>query len=244
MTRLYNELADVYHEMYIVLFHYKKVFNFLDKILKKNKCQNILEIGCGSAPLSKKFMKKGYKYAAIDLSKEMLKIAHNENPNAKLIQSDMRNFKVKNKVDAVLCLGRPFTYMTTNSDVMGALNSSNKALKKNGLLIFDNFDAEFIMKNFQSKFVQKVKTKNKNYKRINTHKLNLKTGFTWNINETYYIKQNNKTKIEKDKSTLRSFTKQEIKVFLIMNGFKILKQIQSNFLKEPFSFYTIAQKIK
>ena len=62
MTKLYSQLAQVYHEMYQSIFDYKKEFQLYNRLLKKYKCKNILEIGCGSGNLAPFFLKAGYNY--------------------------------------------------------------------------------------------------------------------------------------------------------------------------------------
>lgn len=41
----------------------------------------------------------------------------------------MRNLRLKSKFDAIIIVGRGFTYMRENKDVMKALKSMNKHLK-------------------------------------------------------------------------------------------------------------------
>ena len=238
MTKLYSELATIYHEMYQSIFDYKKEFQFYNKLLKKYKCKKILEIGCGSGNLAPFFLKVGYDYIGLDLFKEMIKIAKEVEPKAKFVQGDMRNLKLKDKFDAILITGRSFTYMTTNEDVMSALKSINKHLKKKGFLIFDNFDAEIIFGNFKRNFVQTAKYKGKEYKRVSKNNWNMKTGWTWDWNATYHIKEYGKTKIIEDKSVLRAFTEDELKLFLNINKFDTLRVI-----KQESAITIIAKRI-
>ena len=62
MTILYSALARIYHEMYQRVFDYDKEYSFYDSILKRNNCQSILEVGCGSGMLARRFLRNGYKY--------------------------------------------------------------------------------------------------------------------------------------------------------------------------------------
>ena len=236
MTKLYSKLAIVYHEMYQSIFDYKKEFQFYNKLLKKYKCKKILEIGCGSGNLAPFFLKSKYNYTGLDLFNEMLKIAREVEPKAKFIQGDMRNLKVNDKFDAIIITGRSFTYLIKNEDVIKTLKSTFRNLKKNGILIFDNFDANKIFSKFKKHFVQTAKYKNRAYKRVSKSSWNLKTGWTWNWNATYYIKENGKTKIIKDKSILRAFNEDELKLFLKINKFKVL-----DVLKDDASITIIAK---
>jgi ubiquinone/menaquinone biosynthesis C-methylase UbiE len=238
MTKLYSELATAYHEMYQTIFDYKKEFQFYNRLLKKYKCRKILEIGCGSGNLAPFFLEAKYDYVGLDLFNEMIKIAKEVEPKAKFIQGNMRNLKVKDKFDAILITGRSFTYMTTNDDVMNTLKSIHRCLKKNGFLIFDNFDAEVIFGNFKGNFVQTAKYNEKEYKRVSKNNWNMETGWTWNWNATYHIKEHGKTKIIEDKSVLRGFTEDELKLFLKINRFDTLEII-----KEGSSITAVAKKL-
>ncbi len=72
MTKLYSTLANIYHEMYQHVFDYDKEYDFYDSILKSNNCHSILEVGCGSGMLARRFLENGYKYLGVDLYNEML----------------------------------------------------------------------------------------------------------------------------------------------------------------------------
>jgi SAM-dependent methyltransferase len=223
--------------MYQSVFNYKKEFQLYNKLLKKYKCKKILELGCGSGNLASFFLKAGYNYTGLDLFKEMIKIAKKAEPKAKFVQGDMRNISLKGRFDAILITGRSFTYLTTNDDIMNALESIHKTLKKNGTLIFDNFNAEAIFKDFKKPIVQYASFKGTRYKRITKKKINLKTGWAWDLDETYYINKNGKTKIIKDTDTLRAFTLDELKLFLKLNNFEVLRNS-----KQDFAILTFAKK--
>lgn len=223
MAKLYSQLALIYHEMYQSIFDYEEEFAFYDKVLRKHNCKKILEIGCGSGNLTKYFTAANYDYQGLDKSKQMLEIARDLNPATEFIQADMRKLNLKEKFDAVLITGRSFTHMTKNSDVMAALNSISKILRVHGILIFDNFNANVIFGDFQKISNLPVNFQGKKYERISNNSPNLKTGWTWNWNAKYTLKENGKTRILYDKSVLRAFTKDELKLFLKVNKFKILE---------------------
>ena len=139
----------------------------------------------------------------------------------------MRNLKIRERFDAVLIIGRSFTYMTTNQDVMDALRSINQLLKKDGMLIFDNFNAEVIFGGFKRSFIQTARFKNREYKRVSTNSFNLKTGWTWNWDAKYYIKEREKVRIIHDKSILRGFTEDELKLFLRISRYDTKEVIKA-----------------
>ena len=238
MTKLYSELAHVYHDMYQSLFDYKKEFIFYEKYLKKYNCKSVLDLGCGNGNLAPYFLDSNYNYTGLDLYAEMLEIARKNNPDAHFIQGDIRNLQLSEKFDAVIIPGRSFCYMTTNDDVMQALQSIHNTLKNNGILIFDNFRAQIIFAAVSKKFENTVEYNNRKYTRISINSPNLQTGWTWNWHATYHIEEKGKaTKTIVDESILRSFTIDELKLFCQLNKFDIIEIIEDN-----SSFTTIARK--
>jgi len=239
MSKLYSDLARIYHEMYQSIFNYEKEFLFYDTLLKKYACNLILEIGCGSGNLCKYFKDANYSYMGLDLYDEMLQIARELNPSGDFIQGDMRNLNFTKKYDAIIITGRSFAYMMKNDDVNSALISVNKTLKSEGILIFDNFNAKEIFLNFKQELIQTSTYNNRNYKRVSNNSMNLETGWTWNWDATYYIEESGEeTQIVHDKSVLRAFTKDELSLFLKMNNFDILKIID-----EGSSLTVVARKV-
>jgi len=216
---MYTKLAHIYDLIYPQIFDYKKQLQLADKVLKKYDCKKVLEVGCGTGRLAK--LLKNYDYTGSDLYSEMLKIARKRNPGVKFFKADMRALKTKEKYDAVIILGRSFTYMTTNEDVERALKSAHKVLKKGGILIFDNFDAKEGLLNYDKylKGSQTFKVKGMTIKRKYENPWILDVGitkwmkFTWDIDG----------KIYKEKSKFRLFFKEELELFLEWNGFKVEK---------------------
>src|SRR5574344_2281260 len=70
---------------------YKNVLNTIYNQIKQSKATNILDIGFGTAVLSKKLYDEGYKIFGIDFSEKMIRIAKEKMPNAQLIQYDFSN---------------------------------------------------------------------------------------------------------------------------------------------------------
>ena len=227
MTQLYSTLANIYHEMYQHIFDYDDEFNFYDSLLKSNNCQNILEIGCGSGMLARRFLKNGYDYLGLDLFNEMLDIARSEVKSDRFVQCDMRNLSFNQQFDSVLITGRSIAYVIENQGIIDTFNGVKNALKDNGLFVFGVFEANGIFDNFND-FEQNIEHNNKNIRRISKLKKNLTTGWTYDWYAKYIIEQDNKLFEYDDITTLRAFTKDEILLFLKLTGFKIKKIIEED----------------
>jgi len=222
MTKLYSELAHIYHEMYQKLFDYKKEFDYYSEILSKYSCKSVLEIGCGTGQLAKYLIEAGYDYLGVDLYEKMLKIAREENLANRFVQGDMRYLQIDQHFDSVIITGRTFAYLNNNSEINSTLEGIHEVLNPHGKLIFDSFDAESIFSDFVEYSEQKIELKDKVISRINKSRVNLKTGWTWDWQATYIIQEKDEKKEYEDLTTLRAFTKDEIALFLMLNNFQII----------------------
>jgi SAM-dependent methyltransferase len=238
MTQLYTKLAGIYHEMYQHVFDYDKEFVFYDSILKQNNCKKILEIGCGSGMLARRFLANGYDYLGLDLSDEILDIARMEVNTHAFIQCDMRNLSFEKHFDSVLITGRSIAYLTENLDIIITLSGVHNALKDNGLFVFDAFEANGIFDNFND-FEQNIEHNDKKIRRISKLKKNLKTGWTYDWYAKYIIEEEGNIDEYDDVTTLRAFTKDEILLFLKLTGFKLNQIIDAG-----KAFTVIAEKVK
>ena len=237
MTQLYSTLASLYHEMYEHIFDYDKEFNFYDTLLKENDCKKILEVGCGSGMLARRFLKNGYDYLGLDLFNEMLDIARAEVKEDCFVQCDMRNLMYDREFDSVLITGRSLAYVIENQGVLDTITGVHRSLKDNGLFVFGIFEANGIFDNFDD-FEQIIHHNNKKIRRISTLKKNLQTGWTYDWYAKYIIEENEKVSEYDDLTTLRAFTKDEILLFLKLTGFKVKKIVE-----EPKTMTLITEKI-
>ena len=237
IMKIYTDYAKVYHEMYQSIFDYESEFQLYHNSLLKLKCKKILEIGCGSGNLANLFIKKGYDYTGLDVSKEMIELAQELVPNGKFIKADMRHLNLEETFEAVIVTGRTFTHLTTNHDIMFALSSIHKTLEKDGWLLFDNFDAHEIFTGFHEQMTHKSKFNNRNYTRESKTSFDFEHGWTWRWQAHYDIEEDGKTESFEDDIMLRAFTDDELKLFLRLNGFEAIKME-----KDAAAIFTVAQK--
>jgi SAM-dependent methyltransferase len=219
VTTLYTKLAEVYHEMYQSIFDYDEEFRATHKILRAYSARRVLEIGCGAGNLANRFRAAGYDYTGMDSAKPMLRIARRENPEALFLHGDMRRFSVRKKFDAVVVVGRSFTYMTSNADVLAALRCIRRALRPKGVFVFDNFNASAVFKDISRPLRDEVRVGGKTISRVSKRSINLRAGWTWNWNATYVIKDGSQQQNFRDDSILRAFTRDELELFLVLSGF-------------------------
>ncbi len=220
MTRLYTDLARVYHEMYQSLFDYPREFRHYHALLQKHGCRRILEIACGTGNLAPYFVRAGYDYTGLDLSEEMLAIARTVAPEVRFLRGDMRKFTNRRKFDAALITGRSFCYMTSNEDVTNAVKCIHRALAPGGILMFSNFNAHVIFRNFRKRHVHRATFEGRKYTRYSTTSPNPAGGWTWNWDARYIIVENGRKCVIDDTSVMRAFTRDELLLFLALAKFE------------------------
>ena len=72
MPNLYTQLAVVYDEIYQTLFDYDAEFAIYADFLTKYKAKSVVEIGCGTGHLAKRFVAGGYDYLGLDNCKKRI----------------------------------------------------------------------------------------------------------------------------------------------------------------------------
>jgi SAM-dependent methyltransferase len=222
MTELYTTFADLYHKMYQSFIDYDDEFALYERFVKHAGSKSILEIGCGTGQLAKKFIARGYDYTGIDISSEMLKIAHATQPSGRFLEMDMRNIILQEKFDAILITARSISYLTTNQDVLSAFQSIANVCSEGGKLIFDFIDAGSFIPQINEKNVieHEAMIDGVRFKRESIYRLQLASSWNW-IWESTFLRENN-GKFEKigiDHAELRAFTADELKIFLKLCNF-------------------------
>lgn len=224
MTKLYTELADIYHEMYQSIFDYRQQFRECHTLLKKHGAKRVLEAGCGAGNLAPYFLEAGYDYTGMDVAEPMLRIAKREQPEARFVHGDMcrfslRKFDAMRKFDAIVIVGRGFTHMPTNAQALDALRCVRRALRPGGVLIFDNFEAERIFTHFHKRSRERAHVGSKTITRESEGSWNLETGWTWNWDAVYVVEEGGRKRTFRDRSVLRAFGRDELRLLLGLAGF-------------------------
>jgi len=104
------------------------------------------------------------------------------------------------------------------------------------LFVFGVFDANQIFDNFND-FEQNINHNGKKIRRISHLEKNLATGWTYDWFAKYIIEEDNEILEYDDITTLRAFTRDEIRLFMKLNGF-VIEEI----IDEGKAFTVIARK--
>ena len=229
MSNLYNDLATIYDKMYQTFIDYEEEYDFYNQIIKRYNKTNVLEIGSGTGHLAKYFQAANFDYLGLDYSAEMIAIAQNRVPNVAFLQGDMRDFQLPKSVESIIITARTLSYLLTNNDIINTFSSIYNNLKPNGILCFDFIDAnEFIPFIAKGKEVtHEAAFDDEAYVRESFWQPNLENGMAFQWDSVYYKKEKNKKiKIGIDNSIIRTFTLNEIEIFLTVCGFEVKEIIK------------------
>ena len=72
MTQLYTTYADLYNKMYQSFIDYDEEYQYYKTLLDKHSAKSVLEVGCGTEHLARRFLTEGYQYSGMDISASML----------------------------------------------------------------------------------------------------------------------------------------------------------------------------
>jgi len=247
MSNLYNQLAPVYEAMYKSFINYAEEFKLYKSLVEPHIPQKtVAEIGCGTGNLANYFMKAGYEYTGLDISEKMLYMAKQKAPNCKFCTGDMREFSLKQLVDCCIITARTVSYLNTNKEVNQSFKSINNNLKPNGILAFDFIDANKFVNQLKinNTPVHKAIDENVTYVRKGHWECYFKHGIDFKWTAKYYKEDDGKIKhLGTDEVVLRAFTKNEIEIWLAINGFKSLEFIEKETYAYP-TFVVVAMKIQ
>jgi len=144
----YSNIADYYDYMLIKNPDREEFFR---EIFRRHHAKNILDCACGTGSDLILFDSLGYSVTGSDISESMLKVAQHKLAKNKaditLKKADFHNLEriFTEKFDAVVCLSNAINEVDV--DVINALKSMKSVLNKGGVIIFDQGQTDFTMKN-------------------------------------------------------------------------------------------------
>ena len=138
-----------YAEAYDTVYGNKDYPRETDAVLRlltkygDTRIRSILDLGCGTGSYSVLLAERGYEVVGVDRSKPMLTIAEQRaatTPVAgttQFIEGDIRSFASARPFDAAVMMFNVLGYMTSNDDLIAALNCVHANLAPNALFVFD-----------------------------------------------------------------------------------------------------------
>ncbi|MBC8368232.1 class I SAM-dependent methyltransferase [bacterium] len=135
---LYGQLAQYYDKIYSFKSYGDEAARLKETLDAEGVVEGsrILEAACGTGAFLKP-LSRWYQCEGFDLAEPMLEVAREKLPDLHLFQADMRDFRVDEPFDALLCLFSSIGYMQNDDDLLGVYASFAAALKPGGLLLME-----------------------------------------------------------------------------------------------------------
>lgn len=133
------------HVDYELWFHKLKSWQ---KTYSSRPCHRVLELACGTANVSTRFVHAGCEVDACDISPQMLEIAYQKKLKPNLYQAALTDRIPKKDYDLIICLFDSINYLSSSAQIAKCLQQVAKALAEGGLFIFDISTILNSMQNF------------------------------------------------------------------------------------------------
>lgn len=247
-----------YAKFYDILYQdkdYQSECDFLEKVIKRyslKKVKDILSLGCGTANHDIILAKRGFKITGIDKSEEMLNIARKKaresNLDIEFKLADIQKFELNKKFDLAVAMFNIIGYQTKNEMMEKTLQNVAKALKKNGLFVFDCWYGPAILKDRPANRVKKIKGEQREIIRTTKQRLDIENNII-DINfEGSKIEGGAKRIVFQENHKMRFWYLPELKYFLQKQGFELIKvcnflDLESEISENNWNIFVIAKKI-
>lgn len=161
----YEILAEFYDQLmneidYSEWLNYLETITFADSLQHinsrapgtENRTQlTVLDLACGTGPITLELAHRGYNVQALDISPEMLAVADSKlfsaGYNVELTQQNMESFIVREPVDWVVCCFDSINYLEGIENVEKTFSQVYKSLKPGGYFTFD-LHSEYKLEHF------------------------------------------------------------------------------------------------
>ena len=222
----YNKSAEYYDA-----FNEKgslRINQVIEKILKKNRVQTVLDFSCGTGSQVVYLAKRGFEVVGSDINAKMLTIAkqkaRKEKISVKLLKEDMRTMKAGH-FDAVITIFNAVGHLTTH-DFKKAMQNIHTNLNNGGLYVFDIFNLSYLIKDNNitdltldwQKKEGNTKVREIQYSTIDG------AGILASYTISHIQKGANKPKISRRVQTLQVYTAKQLRDMLQRHGFQVLRQ--------------------
>ena len=253
--KVFNAYAG-YYDLFNNDKDYSGEADIITKLLKKynhSVLKDILNVGCGTgkhdAILSKKL---GCHITGVDQSGEMLEYARQNaqaaGANCDYIEADIRTFQSSKQYDATLALFHVMSYMSTNCDIVDALNNIGAATKKGGMLIFDTWYGPGVLSDPPKDRIKEACKDGMRAIRIARPRMDAEKNIVYVDYDIYMVDESKLNCIPiKETHAMRYFFVPELDLMLTSAGFRLLDVLDCRTLSvtdySSWTAYFIAEKI-
>ncbi len=118
--------------------------NFLEACFRRyspSQVRRVLELGCGTGRLLIGLAKRGYEAIGVEINRNMIDFALTKSRQTgtrlKIVEADMADFTLEEKVDGAFCAIDTFRYLLTEDAALNHLRCTGRVLRPGGLYVID-----------------------------------------------------------------------------------------------------------
>ncbi len=136
--RYYDRLADLWDELYAAAVPYDDGFKFIDKLRRRYRLEKaILDVGCGTGELLRRFEDAGYETYRADRSQEMVRRAREKCRQSLLKRATFQDVSVGRQLPIIASFFNSLAYCQTPTELTKTLKHLRGQLQAGGLVVFD-----------------------------------------------------------------------------------------------------------
>ena len=143
----YNRFAEVYDRL-MTDVPYAEYIELIQSYAPVHTYKNLLDIGCGTGTMAHLLAKAGYNVSGIDLSEDMLAIAHErlveQGFDVPLFAMSMAELEGFENVDVAIIPIDSINYVTDESEVFETFKRIYSSLREGGQLLFDVHSLNYV----------------------------------------------------------------------------------------------------
>lgn len=111
---------------------------YVRELLEKHQpgTRTVLELACGTGAILEQ-LHPHYELTGLDLSQEMLEVARQKVPQARLLRDDMTRFDLGERFDVVLCVFDSLNHLVSFEQWEAVFDRAREHLHDGGIFVFD-----------------------------------------------------------------------------------------------------------
>ncbi len=230
--KLYSELAEYYFDIEKNARKFELETQFIDRLFRKHRVRNVLDMGCGTGEHVTHFQGLGYKSRGVDSSARMIEVAKKRYAHCRFEVGNMQSYKSTEQWDGIISLFGSFNYLLSNEEVESTLKNLELNLKPAGIAVLEVWNAEPLRKIKRKAITPVSQTKARNNTIQRNRGFRLVRADQSTVVEVNYIYNLNSREI-KDKHLMRAYFLTEFQKILSKHRMEILN-VYSNYSEIKF----------
>ena len=222
--------ASAYDDLYADK-NYEAECDLIESIIGSHDptAKRILDIGCGTGTHSICLAKRGYAVTGVDRSRSMLEQAEQkanglENPAAlRFHHASVDSLDLGETFDVALMMFAVLGYQHTNDDVLGALRSARRHLRRDGILVFDVWYGPAVLRERPTERVKVAATERGETLRVTSGILDVPLHLCTVNYRLWRLQRDRLVERADEEHAVRYFFPLELELFLGVTGFELVR---------------------